>query len=378
MRIGMLAGEASGDNLGAGLMQALRARQADIHFSGIGGARMIAAGFHSLHEMERLSVMGLIDPLKRLPELWRIRRNIYQHFLQQKPAVFVGIDSPAFNLGLELKLKRAGIPTVQYVSPSVWAWRQKRIHTIARATNLVLALFPFEVDFYHQHNVPVCFVGHPLADSIPLQPDRVAACKRLGLDPAKKYLAVLPGSRASEIQQMGGVYLSAALQCCKAMAELECITSTANPARAKEFEALHRNVAFGLPLHFFSQATHDVLEACDVVLVTSGTATLEAMLFKKPMVIAWRTGALAWQLVKRLVKTPWMGLPNILAGETLVPEFVAGEVTAENLARAVLDVLSDPARCTGLQEKFLELHKTLRCNASEKAAEAVLDIALSD
>ncbi len=374
MHIGMLAGEASGDILGAGLMHALQLRQADIHFSGIGGARMVACGFHSLYAMERLSVMGFIDPLKRLPELWRIRRAAYQHFLQQKPAVFIGIDSPAFNVGLELKLKKAGIPTIQYVSPSVWAWRQKRIHKIARATDLVLALFPFEVDFYHQHGVPVCFVGHPLADTIPLQPDRQAACQRLGLDPAKKYLALLPGSRSSEIQQLGEIYLAAAQRCCAAMPELMCITPTANAARAQEFQLLYQHCAPDLPLQFFAQATHDVLAACDVALTTSGTATLEAMLLKKPMVIAWRTGALSWQLVKRLVKTPWMGLPNILAGEALVPEFVQDKVTVKHLTDAVLDFLHDPEKCAKLQTKFLELHNTLRCNASERAAAAVLDL----
>src|SRR5579872_6348310 len=247
-KIGILAGEPSGDMLGAGLMNALNVQSSHFEFTGIGGPKMIAAGCRSLHEMERLSVMGLVEPLFRLPELFRIRRHLYHYFIQNRPDVFIGIDSPDFNLGLELKLRQAGIPVIHYVSPSVWAWRQKRIFKIAKAADLVLTLFPFEADFYQKHNVPVRFVGHPLADLIPLHPDKIAARKKLNLDPDAMYVAILPGSRHNEIKYLANIFLAAAKHCWQQRPQVKFITSAVNEKRASEFQAIFKSCAPDLPL----------------------------------------------------------------------------------------------------------------------------------
>ncbi|HSW92882.1 MAG TPA: lipid-A-disaccharide synthase [Gammaproteobacteria bacterium] len=372
-QVGILAGEASGDRLGAGLIHALNAHQA-FEFTGIGGSGMIAAGCHSLFDMERLSVMGLIEPLRRLPELFRIRRELYHYFIEHRPAVFIGIDSPDFNLGLELKLRRAGIPVIHYVSPSVWAWRQKRIFKIAKATDLVLALFPFEADFYKKYNVPVQFVGHPLADLIPLHTDKMLARKKLNLDPDAVYIALLPGSRQNEINYLAERFLETAAHCYKKRPSLKFITSSINEKRHQEFEAICKARYPDLPLTFFQGRSHEVMEAADVVLVTSGTATLETMLYKRPMVIAYRMANLTFQLGKRWVKLKYIGMPNLLANERLVPEFIQEAATADNMSAALLDYLDHPEKVAVLEKKFLEIHQTLRCNANEQAAKAVLNL----
>ena len=372
--IGILAGEASGDILGAGLIQTLRAQHPELQFVGIGGPKMIAAGCHSLHDMERLSVMGLIEPLRRLPELFRIRRNLYQYFSQHPPAIFIGIDSPDFNLGLELKLRQQNIPVIHYVSPSVWAWRQKRITKIARATNLVLTLFPFETEFYRKHQVPAQFVGHPLADLIPLQPDKLAARKRLNLVPEATYIALLPGSRHNELKFLAENFLTTAYLCWKKRPELKFITSAVNEKRYQELHALQQARFPDLPLTFFQKQSHDVLEAADVVLVTSGTATLETMLYKRPMVIAYRMANLTYQLAKYLVKLDHIGIPNLLAQDRLVPEFIQDAATPENMSAALLDYLDHPEKMIALEKKFLDIHQQLRRDASQQAAEAVLDL----
>lgn len=372
--IGILAGEASGDLLGAGLISLLNNQSSHFSFTGIGGPKMIAAGCRSLHEMERLSVMGLVEPLFRLPELFRIRRELYNYFLQNRPDVFIGIDSPDFNLGLELKLKQKGIPVIHYVSPSVWAWRQKRIIKIAKATDLVLTLFPFEADFYKKHNVPVQFVGHPLADLIPLQNDKLAARKKLNLDPDKTYIALLPGSRANEIKYLAERFLATAHQCWKKRPNLQFITSSINNKRYEELKTIHQNKFPDLPLLFFQGNSHDVMEASDIVLVTSGTATLEAMLYKRPMVVAYRMANLTFQLAKHLVKLKFIALPNLLANEKLVPEFIQNDATPENMSAALLDYLDHPEKVVRLEEKFLQLHKDLRCDANQEAAQAVLKV----
>src|SRR5579872_7465458 len=324
-KIGILAGEPSGDMLGAGLMNALNVQSSHFEFTGIGGPKMIAAGCRSLHEMERLSVMGLIEPLKHLPDLFKIRHGLYQHFTTHKPDVFIGIDSPDFNLGLELKLRQAGIPVVHYVSPSVWAWRKKRIFKIAKAVDLMLTLFPFEADFYKQHNVPVRFVGHPLADLIPLQSDKQAARNKLGIDPHTTTIAVLPGSRGNELKYLADIFAVTAARCWKENPKLQFITSAVNEQRDREFRAICQKHAPGLPIQFFQGRSHEVMAAADVVLVTSGTATLETMLFKRPMVIAYRMSPITYQLARCLVKIPAIGLPNLLANEKLVPEFIQQE-----------------------------------------------------
>lgn len=375
--IGMLAGEASGDLLGGDLITALRARLPTLTCSGIGGTTMCAAGFESRHEMDRLSVMGFIDPLKRLPELLRIRRDIKNYLLREKPAVFVGIDSPDFNLGLELELKKAGIPVVHYVSPSVWAWRPKRIHKIARAVDLVLALFPFEADFYQKHQVPVRYVGHPLADRIQEDTDgssQADARRSLGLDPDAPILGILPGSREGECRLMLPVFLAAAERCLKERKELCVISASASAARHREMTQLCEQLAPGLPIRIFSNCAEKVMRAADVLLVTSGTATLEAMLCGRPMVIAYRMPGLVYSLVRHLVKVPFVGLPNLLAGSQIVPEFIQNDATPDNLAAAVMTFLNDPEKGEVLRERFSVLHKTLKCDAKTQAADAVVGL----
>lgn len=373
-KIGILAGEASGDILGAGLIQALNISHSHCSFTGIGGPKMIAAGCRSLHEMERLSVMGLVEPLFRLPELFRIRRELYHYFMQNRPDVFIGIDSPDFNLGLELKLRQKGILVIHYVSPSVWAWRQKRIIKIAKAADLVLTLFPFEADFYKKHHVPVQFVGHPLADLIPLQTDKFAARKKLQLDPDATYIALLPGSRSNEIKFLAERFLATAYECWKKRPNLQCITSSINQQREEELKRIHQSRFPDLPLIFFQGNSHDVIEASDVVLVTSGTATLETLLYKRPMVIAYRMASLTFRLAKYLVKLNWIGLPNLLANEKIVPEFIQDAATPENMSAALLDYLDHPEKVVQLEKKFLMIHQALRCHANQQAAEAVLNL----
>jgi lipid-A-disaccharide synthase len=374
MKIGIVAGEASGNVLGAGLIHALKPQYPDLQVAGIGGPDMIAAGCHSFHDMERLAVMGLIEPLGRLPELFAIRRQLFQHFSTHKPDVFIGIDAPDFNLGLEKKLRDQGIPTVHYVSPSVWAWRKKRIHKIARAVDLVLTLFPFEAAFYERHQVPACFVGHPLADAIPLNANTQTARVSLGLDPTKTFVALLPGSRRNEIKLLAETFIKAAQICAHAKPDLQFITSAANAQRDLEFREHCQRLAPQLKIHFFERRTHEVMAAADVVLVTSGTATLEAMLFKRPMVVAYKLGNLTYQIARHLVKIPYFSLPNLLADEKLIPEFIQDDATPEKLASALLEYLEYPDKTKALKATFTRIHQQLRCNANQSAATAILNI----
>jgi lipid-A-disaccharide synthase len=300
-----------------------------------------------------------------------MRSGLIQHFIANKPDVFVGIDSPDFNLGLEIKLRKAGIPVIHYVSPSVWAWRQKRIHKIAKATDLVLTLFPFEVEFYQKHNVPARFVGHPLADMIPLEIDKLAARQRLMLDPHITYIALLPGSRRNELKNMGELFVAAAKKCFQQNSNIQFITSSVNTMRDAEFKSMCERSAPELPIRFFTSQSHDVMAASDVVLVTSGTATLETMLFKRPMAIVYRIGNVTFQIAKRLIKLPFIGLPNLLAKQSLVPEFIQDAATPDALANALLDYLNHPEKALMLENNFLEMHKQLRCNANRQAADAV-------
>lgn len=374
MKIGIIAGEASGDLLGANLIKALRQINLEISFCGLGGPAMIASGFHSIANMERLSVMGLIEPLLHLPDLFKLRKQLFDYFLQEKPDVVIGIDSPDFNLGLEKKLRDHGIPIVHYVSPSVWAWRKKRVFKIAKAVDLMLTLFPFEADFYKQHNVAVKFVGHPLADIIPLQIDKLAARRALGFNPEDKIIALLPGSRRNEIKYLAETFIATAYRCWKQNPNLKFVTTAANKNRHQEFQALCKQLAPSLPISFFENRSHDVMAAADVVLVASGTATLETMLHKKPMVIAYRTSNFTYQIGKRVLTIKQIGLPNLLSGELLVPEFIQDAATPENISAALLDYLDHPEKITQLEKKFTEMHLQLKQNAGEQAARAVLSV----
>lgn len=373
-KIGILAGEASGDLLGAKLIHALRERYPNLQIEGIGGPAMMAAGCESLFDIERLSVMGFIEPLFRLPDLIKLRYDLFQHFSKNPPDVFIGIDSPDFNLGLELKLHNLGIPIVHYVSPSVWAWRQYRVHKIAKAVDLMLTLLPFEAAFYEQHKVPVQYVGHPLAEQIPLQPDKIAARRSLYLDENATYIALLPGSRRQEIHYMAEPFLRAAHLAWQQRPHLRFITAHVNEERYQEFYECYKQHTPDLPIEFFTRHSHDVMAAADVVLVTSGTATLETMLYKKPMVIAYRMSRLTHFLAKLLVKTPYAGLPNLLANQLLVPELIQDAAKPETMCEHILDYLDHPEKVQELKNKFTELHQTLRADSSSSIADAIMQV----
>ncbi len=375
MRIGILAGESSGDILGAGLMQALRERVADVRFEGIGGPLMEAQGLKSEVPMERLSVMGLVEPLRRLPELLAIRRRVVQHFLATPPDVFIGIDSPDFTLGIEEQLRARGIKTVHYVSPSVWAWRQGRIRKIVRAVDLMLTLFPFEAAFYRNHPLRVECVGHPLADLIPLQPDRRAAREALGLPQQAKVLAVLPGSRLSEVQRLAAVFLAAATRLLQPQPDLVILLPCATAAGRLFVQGLpeaHSLLATG-QLRISLGDSREVMTAADAVLLASGTATLEALLLKLPMLVCYRMAPLSYAIISRLLKVSFFSLPNLLAGDALVEELVQQQVQAPVLADKLQALLADGAS-EALQQRYLALHQELRRDASRRAAAAVLSL----
>jgi lipid-A-disaccharide synthase len=377
LRIGIVAGEASGDILGAGLMQALKRHFPDCCFEGIGGERMLAEGCHSFFPQDRLAVMGLIEPLKRLPELLGIRRFLKGHFLANPPDVFIGIDSPDFNLDLELDLKRAGIRTAHYVSPSVWAWRQGRIKKIKKAVDLMLTLLPFEAEFYRRHQVPVSFVGHPLADKISMEvDDKPAARQALELDPRKTYVALLPGSRASEVEHLGRVFLDAARRCVTEYGPMEFIIPSANPFRHAQLEQLLKGYD-NLTVHLVAGRSHQVMAAADVVAMASGTTTLEAMLLKRPMVIAYKMAPLSFAILSRIVKVPSVGLPNLLAGKTLVPEFLQDKASPEAVAAAIVEYLRNPQKVADLQEEYKALHQQLARDADAAAASAICTLLAS-
>ena len=369
--IAMVAGEASGDILGSGLIRSLRKRYPNARFVGIGGEEMIAEGFHSLVPMERLSVMGLVEVLGRLRELFAIRARLMDYLLTTPPDVVIGIDSPDFTLGVEERCRKAGIPTVHYVSPSVWAWRQKRIFRIARSVDLMLTLLPFEARFYDEHQVPVSFVGHPLAERVPMEVDTAGARDALGLDQDKPVLAILPGSRAGEVERLGGLFLETARKLQAVHPDLQLVVPCVNREREVQVRALADALDVKLPLTVVRGRSREVMAAADVVLLASGTATLEAMLLKKPMVVGYRLSNLSYTLVSRLVKVPWVSLPNLLAQEELVPELLQDNATPEKLAAAVLERLDNPAERERLHEAFTRLHHMLRRNADERAAEAV-------
>jgi len=372
LHVGILAGESSGDILGAGLMQALRELYPDISFRGVGGPLMMAQGLDSQVPMERLSVMGLVEPLKRLPELLRIRRNLLAGFIADPPDVFIGIDSPDFNLGVEARLRAHGIRTVHYVSPSVWAWRQGRIRKIAKAADLVLTLFPFESDFYQRHQVPVCFVGHPLADLIPLEPDRAAARAELGLPEQGKVLALLPGSRQGELARMGPVFVATARQLLQEDPDLTVLMPCANADRKRQLLAVP-GVKAGRLLLLDGQS-RIAMTAADAVILASGTAALEAMLLKRPMLVCYKLAFLSYQIISRMLKVPWFSLPNLLSGRRLVEELVQDEVSVPTLVSRARDLLHDPAHHQALLQTYRDIHLQLRQDASRKAAKSIKDI----
>ena len=374
LRIAMVAGEASGDLLGVGLITALKRRFPDATFSGIAGPRMIAAGCEAVFPLEKLSVMGLTEVLGHLPELLAIRKGLLRRLHAERPDVFIGIDAPDFNLGLERQLKAVGIATVHYVSPSVWAWRQYRLRKIAQSVDLMLTLFPFEARFYEAHRVPVRYVGHPLADALPLAPDRAAARAELQLPQQGELVALLPGSRLSEVRALGDIFIDAARRCLAARPRLRFVAPLATAATRELFEARVRTLAPELPITVVQGRAHAAMSAADAVMVASGTATLEAMLLKCPLAMAYRLSPLTYWLAKRLVKVPHYSLPNLLAGRALVPEFIQKDATGAAISTAILKYLDDASLRAQLVATFTEIHRELRHDADERAAEAVADL----
>ena len=369
MRVALVAGEASGDILGAGLMQALKAQYPQIEFIGVGGPLMQAQGLSSYFPMERLSVMGLVEVLGRLPELLSRRKRLINTLITAKPDVFIGIDAPDFNLTLELKLRQAGIKTVHYVSPSVWAWRQKRVLKIREACDLMLTLFPFEAQFYQDHQVPVRFVGHPLADTIPQQADRAAARDALNLSHDQPVVALMPGSRGGEVSRLGSLFLDAAVRLRTLRPGIQFVLPCSSPERRAQLEQML--VGLDLPLTLLNGRSHEALAACDAVLIASGTATLEALLYKRPMVVAYKVAPLTYRILKRLVTSAYISLPNLLAERLLVPEMIQDAATPEALAQLLAPLLDGGEVQT---EGFDVIHRALRRDASVQAAQAVLQL----
>ena len=374
LHVAIVAGEASGDNIAAALIQAIRQRQPDAVFEGVAGPRMQEAGCFSLYPMEKLSVMGLVEVLKHMPGLLAMRRGLRRHFLENPPDIFIGIDAPDFNLSLERSLKRAGIRTLHYVSPSVWAWRQYRVRKIAASVDCMLTLFPFEERFYREHNVPARFVGHPLADLIADDVDPLQARKHLGIKHAGPLVALLPGSRVGEVKRLAGDFLKAANWCYERRSDMRFIVPLANDACRAAFAEVQAGVNRQLPVTLLSGQGLEAMAAANAVMLASGTATLECMLIKRPMVMAYRLAPLTYQLARLLVSTPYYSLPNLLADQPLVKEFIQNDISTQALGEEILRLVENPENTRELTEVFTEIHDELRQDASRIAADTIMEM----
>ncbi len=375
LRIGMVAAEPSGDLLAAHLIAALKGRRKDVAFAGIGGPRMAAEGFESHFPIEKLSVRGYAEVLRHYAEIMGIRRKLAKAMLAERPDLFIGVDSGDFNLDLERRLKEAGIPAIHYVSPSVWAWRGWRIRKIARSVNHILVMFPFEEPLYRKAGVPVTYVGHPLADVIPQNPVKEEARVQLRLPSGKLIVALLPGSRRSEMHYMAGAFVLAAHRFRQEVHDVHFVCPTVTRETRDMFErTVHQQGRTDLPLTLLFGHSHEALAAADLALVASGTATLETALFKTPMVIVYRQSPVTWALMRSMLYLPYVGMPNILAGERLVPELLQDQATPAAMSQALLDLLRDPAAQQRQVERFHEFHHLLRQNTAVKAADAVLSL----
>lgn len=372
VRIGIVAGEASGDLLGSHLIHALKQRRPDLEFIGIAGPKMISEGAQSLFPIERLSVRGYLEVIKHLWGLLKLRRQLLNHLLSNPPDLFIGIDAPDFNFWLEKKLKQKGIKTIHYVSPSIWAWRKNRIKKIKKAVHQVLALFPFEAPLYQNEGIPVSYVGHPLADMLPLEPDVAGARDILKLDQSALVIAMLPGSRQGEVQQHADLFVQTAKHIYAQQSNAVFLVPLITRETRQIFELAIFNEPEQLPIQLLFGHAHDAMEAANVVIVASGTATLEAALLKKPMVITYRMSKLSWQLLKRMRLQPYVGLPNILANKFVVPELLQDDATPEKLAEAALAMVNDKDKLADIEKEFTAIHLSLRQNTAEKAATAIL------
>lgn len=373
MKVGIVAGEASGDLLGAHLVKALKKRVPGVEFVGIGGPKMQAAGVNSLFPMEKLAVRGYVEVLRHYPEIVKIRHKLLRHFVENPPDVFIGVDAPDFNLDLEFRLKKKGIPTVHYVSPSIWAWRGERIHKIARAVSQMLVLFPFEKKIYDAAGIPATYVGHPSADVLPEQPNRFAAREQLRLPQNEQVIALLPGSRQSEVHYMAKLFVQTARMIADVSPNVHFLVPLLSRETRNMFETeLYRAGGGDLPLTILFGHAHVAMTAADAVLVASGTATLEAALLKCPMVITYKMSPLTWRMMQRKKTLPYVGLPNILAGRFTVPELLQDEATPENLSQAVLNLVNDGPVREKLTRTFSRLHRDLKQNTAERAVDAIL------
>ena len=372
----IVVGEHSGDTLGVGLMLALKKHYPNAEFIGIGGAKMEKQGFNSLFAMDELAVMGIVEVLGRIRRLLHIRKSLTQFFTENPPDIFIGIDAPDFNLGLEAKLKPHNIKTIHYVSPSVWAWREKRIFKIAKATNMVLSLLPFEKAFYDKHQVPCTFVGHPLADDIPMVSNQQQAREKLNLPLNAKILALMPGSRAGELSRLLEPFFQSAIQLQQDDKNLLLVAPMVSKARAEQFNTLKAELAPELNITLIIDDTQTVMSASDCLLTASGTVTLEAALIKRPMVICYKFNTITYLLAKWLVKLQWFSLPNLLANKALVPELLQAEVCPEKIIPLVKERLYQDQ--TSLNDNYIAIHQQLKCNASEQAAKAVIDLFNTD
>ena len=375
VHVGMSAAEASGDLLAAHLIAALRARRPELRFSGIGGPRMQSQGLQSDVPMDRLGVRGYVEVLKQYREIVGIRRRLVERLLRERPAAFIGIDSSDFNLDIARHMKEAGIPAIQYVSPAIWAWRGWRKRRIVRSVSHLLAMFPFEPAMYEKEGLPVTYVGHPLADVIPMEPDKGKARTELKVPAGRRVIALLPGSHRSELEYMGDLFVQTARRLLQDLPDTHFIVPMASRATREMFEAaLRRHQATELPLTIMFGHSHEALAAADLALVASGTATLETALFKTPLVITYKQSAVTWAIMRRMIYLDRIGLPNILAGADVAPEFVQDKATPGALAEALLALAHDAAACRRQVEKFHEIHALLRQDTAQKAADAVLAV----
>lgn len=372
--IGIVAGEVSGDILGADLISAIRKLSPDARFVGIGGDNMKNAGCECLYPAESLSVMGISEVFRHFPELLHIRKTIKDYFLNNHPDVFIGIDAPDFNFSLEKILRNRGIKTIHYVSPSIWAWREYRLKSIRKSVDLMLTLFPFEPPYYEKYNIPAKFVGHPLASKINLEPDQVTARQQLGLSVSGRIIALMPGSRKSEIRKLVIPFLKTAQWCMERDSKLHFIANFVNEDARKYFEQEMRNISSEIHVTSYTGLSLTVMEAADVVLLASGTAALEAMLLKRPMVVAYKVNWLTYQIVKRLIRVPYVSLPNLLAGKQLIPECLQDNCQPEIMGQEILNWLNNSDSVSKLVEEFTSIHNQIRLDSGEIAAKAVLEL----
>lgn len=378
MKVGLVAGEASGDLLGAGLIKALQERYPQAIFEGVAGSMMVAAGCDRWADAESLAVMGFVEPLREIPRLLRLRRSLIERWRTSPPDVFVGIDAPDFNLRLEIVLRQSGIPTVHYVSPSVWAWRSGRIEKIRKAADCVLCILPFEKNLYDEHGVPAEFVGHPIADSLSADVDVMAIRRSLELGDSGPLVAVLPGSRRNEVSRLGPIFAATAAKLAHARPELRFVMPIASPKLAPSISAHLQDAGISDRFTLLDGASEQAMAAADVVLLASGTAALESALLGKPTVAAYRVAAMTFAIIKsRLAKLRYFTLPNLLTETPLIPEFFQNDVTADALADAVGSLLDDPQRCAGIRQRFATLRSELALDADQRAADAVIRVATS-